>query len=144
MGRVVVQIKVENLADLALVSRGYLTLDQVRSLEIADALVDTGATTLALPSRHIQTLGLKPLRDRISATATGKRTVKVYEAVRLTIMDRDCTVDVIEVPDDVPALVGQVPLELLDWVVDPRNQRLVGNPAHNGEHVIELYLNSDS
>jgi len=24
-------------------------------------------------------------------------------------------------------------------VVDPVNQRLIGNPAHGGEHIIEVY-----
>ena len=39
----------------------------------------------------------------------------------------------------VPVLVGQIPLEGLDFVVDLANQRLIGNPAHGGEHIIELY-----
>jgi hypothetical protein len=30
-------------------------------------------------------------------------------------------------------------LEGLDLVVDTVGQRLIGNPAHGGEHVIELY-----
>jgi hypothetical protein len=30
-------------------------------------------------------------------------------------------------------------LELLDFVVDPVHQRLIGNPAHGGEQMIELY-----
>lgn len=53
-------------------------------------------------------------------------------------MNRPCVVEVMEVPDSVPALIGQIPLEMLDLVVDPRGQRLIGNPAHNGEHVLEL------
>lgn len=52
---------------------------------------------------------------------------------------RFCVVDVVELPDDVPVLIGQVPLELMDWVVDPKAQRLIGNPAHGGEQTIELY-----
>jgi hypothetical protein len=63
----------------------------------------------------------------------------MYEAVRLTIQGRSCTMDVMEVPDDVPVLIGQLPLEHLDFVVDLRNQALVGNPAHGGEHIYELY-----
>jgi hypothetical protein len=43
------------------------------------------------------------------------------------------------VPDHVPVLIGQLPLEHLDFVVDPRSRSLIGNPAHNGEHVYELY-----
>ena len=42
----------------------------------------------------------------------------MYDAVRLTIQGRNCTMDVMEVPDDVPVLIGQLPLEHLDFVVD--------------------------
>jgi hypothetical protein len=47
--------------------------------------------------------------------------------------------DVIEVPDSVPVLIGQLPREHLDFVVDLRSRSLIGNPAHGGEHVYELY-----
>ncbi len=35
--------------------------------------------------------------------------------------------------------IGQVPLELLDFVVDMRQRKLIGNPAHGGEHMYELF-----
>jgi hypothetical protein len=84
-------------------------------------------------------LGLEPLRTRQGRTSAGLVTLQVYGTVRLTVQGRDCTCDVVEVPDDCPVLIGQVSLELLDFVVDPIGQRLVGNPAHGGEHIIELY-----
>jgi len=62
-----------------------------------------------------------------------------FETVRLTIQGRDCPVDVLEVPDNVPVLVGQIPLENLDLVVDPRGGKLIGNPEHGGEHMFEMY-----
>jgi hypothetical protein len=62
----------------------------------------------------------------------------MYDVVRLTIQGRECTMDVMEVPDSVPVLIGQLPLEHLDLVVDPRSRTLTGNPAHGGEHVYEL------
>jgi hypothetical protein len=46
---------------------------------------------------------------------------------------------VAEIPDEFPVLIGQVPLELLDWVVDPKGQRLIGNPEHGGEHMMEVF-----
>jgi hypothetical protein len=52
--------------------------------------------------------------------------------VRLTIQDRFATIDVTEMPDDVPVLIGQIPLGALDFVVDLSSRRLIGNPAHNG------------
>jgi hypothetical protein len=63
----------------------------------------------------------------------------MFEAVRLTIQGRTCTMDVMEVPDSVPVLIGQLPLEHLDFVIDVRSRSLIGNPAHGGEHMYELF-----
>ena len=59
MGRVVVEVTIEILEDLWAVRRGALPDDQVRRIVVADALVDTGATLLSLPTRVIQALGLQ-------------------------------------------------------------------------------------
>ncbi len=59
--------------------------------------------------------------------------------MRLTIQERECVTDVLERPDECPVLIGQIPLEQLDFVVDLTGRRLIGNPAHGGEHVVELY-----
>ena len=59
--------------------------------------------------------------------------------MRLTVEGRDCLSDVAEVPDDCPVLIGQIPLELLDFVVDPVGRRLIGNPAHGGEHMLDMF-----
>jgi predicted aspartyl protease len=139
VGRVTTRVRVENLEDLFQARRGELPRDQVRSVEIMEALVDTGSTMFSLPTRYIQQLGLNKSRDRTVTTTNGIRTASIFDAVRLTIMGRDCTVDVMEVPDNVPALVGQIPLEVLDLVVNPLAGTLTGNPAHGGEHVLELY-----
>ncbi len=63
----------------------------------------------------------------------------VFSLVQLTVEGRDCRVDVAELPDDCPVLIGQIPLESLDFVVDPVGQRLIGNPEHGGEHMIDLF-----
>lgn len=65
--------------------------------------------------------------------------MQMYEAVRLTIQGRECVVEVHEIPDHSPVLIGQIPLEALDWVVDPNGQRLIGNPDHGGQHMAEAY-----
>ena len=140
MGRVRTEVTVEHMGDLWAVKSGVRPPDQVRRLIVKDALVDTGATTLALPTRLIQQLGLSKVTEKRVTSSKGSHLVNIYDAVRVTILDRFCTVDVIEVPDDVPVLVGQIPLEMLDLVVDPQGGRLIGNPAHGGEHVLELYL----
>lgn len=138
VGRVLTAATVENVGDLWSVAEGRATPEQVRRIEISDALVDTGSTTLALPTRMIRELGLRKVYEKNALTSAGKRPIAVYDAVRLTLLGRFCTVDVMEVPDDVPPLIGQIPLEMLDLVVDARGRRLIGNPAHDGEHILEL------
>lgn len=128
-----------NAIDLYEVARGNRSQEAVRRAVVSDALVDTGATTLALPTRLVRQLGLSKRYEKRVTSSTGTATVSMYDAVRLTIQGRDCSLDVMEVPDDVPVLIGQMPLEQLDLVVDLQGRRLIGNPAHGGEHVLELY-----
>jgi predicted aspartyl protease len=139
MGRVLTEATIENLQDLWDAERGQIPADQIRRLDVNDALVDTGATLLSLPTRMIRQLGLRQTGTKRVISSSGQCEAAMYSAVRLTIMDRSCTMDVVEVPDAVPPLVGQIPLEHLDLVVDPRNGRLTGNPRHGGEHVYEMY-----
>lgn len=139
MGRVMTEATIENLKDLWAIERGLLQPGEARRLTIPDALVDTGATLLSLPTRLIQQLGLGKTASKRVSSSIGLAEAAVYDAVRLTIQGRSCTMDVMEVPDTVPVLVGQLPLESLDLVVDLRGRTLIGNPAHGGEHMYELY-----
>ena len=139
MGRVLTEATIENLEDLWAVKRGLLAPEQARRIMVADALVDTGATLLSLPTRLVQQLGLTKISSRHVTSSIGVAEAGVYDAVRLTIQGRTCTMDVMEVPDSVPVLIGQLPLEHLDLVVDLRSRALIGNPAHGGEHIYELY-----
>src|SRR5205085_1128547 len=98
--------KIENLKDVYSVEIGLINADQARSIEVRDALVDTGATGLSLPKRLVTQLGLEPTRTRMARTSAGTVSVQVYGAVRLTIQGRDCLSDVTELPDECPALIG--------------------------------------
>ena len=47
-----------------------------------------------------------------------------------TVEGRDCLSEVVELPDGSPALLGQVPLEVMDFWIDMSNRRLAGNPDY--------------
>src|SRR5208337_153379 len=53
MGRAIVTVRVENLEDLYRVVQGAIQSDEVRRVEVTNALVDTGATMLSMPGRLI-------------------------------------------------------------------------------------------
>ena len=139
MGKVVVSARIENQADLTMAAKGLLQPDQVRWIEVQDALVDTGATMLSLPNRYIHQLGLTRHRTRTARTAAGTVSFGIYEPVQVTVEGRDCIVEVAEIPDECPVLIGQIPLELLDFVVDTAGQKLIGNPDHGGQQMIDLF-----
>lgn len=139
VGRVTTEATIENLKDLWAAELGIAVAQPARRVIVPDALVDTGATLLSLPTHLIEQLGLARVSSKRVTSSIGLSEANVYEAVRLTILGRTCTMDVMEVPDGVPVLIGQLPLEHLDLVVDLRSRTLVGNPAHGGEHIYELY-----
>jgi predicted aspartyl protease len=139
MGKTEVPAKIERLDDLFAAKNGQISLNQVRCIEVANALVDTGAKFLSLPKRLVRQLGLRQVRTQRTMTTAGSVFRDIFEPVRLTVQGRDCAIEVAKLPDECPVLIGFFPLELLDFVVDPSGQRLIGNPDHGGENLAEEY-----
>ena len=137
MGKVIVKLKLTNYLDLEL-KRLKLRKGKPRVIE-ADALVDTGATRLYLKASVIKALGLRKEGEVESKTTNGLRRRAVYQAARLDLMDRHGAFEVVEVDEDVPNLLGQIPLEYLDLVVDPKGQKLMPNPEHGDKQMSEEY-----
>ena len=137
MGKVVAKIKLTNYLDLEL-KRLKLRREKPRAIQ-TDALVDTGATRLYLKSSVIKALGLRKEGEIVSKTTNGTRRRSVYQAARLELMGRHGAFQVVEIDDDVPNLLGQIPLEYLDLVVDPKGQKLIPNPEHGDKQMSEEY-----
>jgi clan AA aspartic protease len=118
----------ENVVDLGMAENGSLPRDQVRRVEV-EALVDTGAVALILPQDIVDALGLTTRERRVAKLADGS-TCEVTRAtgVRVEILGRDMTTDALVVPAGNTPLIGQIQLEYLDLIVDPRNQELRTNP----------------
>ena len=130
LGKIVVSAKIESLHDLFQVRRGDLAEANVRRVEITDALVDTRTFGLSMPLRLIEHLGLEKVRNWMSSTT--------FWAVRLTIQGRDCVTDVTVIADHLPVIIGRLPLLAMDWVIDPDSQRVIGNPDHGGEEMLDI------
>ena len=137
MDKVSVKIKLTNYPDLVLKELKLLQ-GRPRSVE-TEALVDTGATRLYLKSSVIKALGLKKAGSVDSKTTNGVRRRSVYQPARLDLQGRHGNFDVIKVDEDVPNLIGQIPLEYLDLVVDPKERKLIPNPEHGDKQMSEEY-----
>lgn len=129
----------ENVLDSSLVEAGTLSADRVHRAEFDEVAVDPAVTHLEMPASLIKQLDLMAMGCWPSETSAGIRKTQFYGAVRLRMEGREGTLGVAEVPDGYPVVIGMVPLGVLDLVVDPETRRVIGNPAHGGEPMIELY-----
>ncbi len=93
---------------------------------------------ICLPPDLIEALGLYAMHTRRVITGNGEMSRRVYSPVRITIEDRDATLDVMELPPDTPPLLGYLPLEALDLYPNPVKHCLEGNPNYDGKMVIDL------
>ena len=131
------QIELENLYDLVAVKLGVMNPEEVRKLTVTDALVDTGATGLCLPTSVIEQLGLTPIETTRARTATGIVERILYSEVQFTILERTRSMPVTDLPEGSPVLLGHMVLEHLDLCVDIK-EGLIYNPAHDGEWITEI------
>jgi len=94
-----------------------------------EALVDSGATELALPAEIIERLKLEQLDSvRVFTADGGEHKYRVFGIVEVEVQERLCRVQVIELPHGAKPLLGAVPLEEMDLHVSPREKKLVPNP----------------
>jgi clan AA aspartic protease len=95
------------------------------------ALVDTGALFLCIPESVAVQLGydLTEVRRRQATLADGStRTVPVVPAVLLEFENRWYSGEAMVIGDE--PLIGCIPMEAMDVIVEPRTQRMMVNPAH--------------
>ncbi len=86
----------------------------------------------------IKALGLDFSRAAEVRTANGNVERPIYDVARITIFDRHCFIQVMEIPDNVPPLLGYVALENLDLVVDPKSSQVIPNPENGGKFTLDL------
>ncbi len=138
MGKTVEKVIVKNFVDIALCSSGSLKENEIRTVEV-EAIVDTGAAFLCLPPDVIVKLGLLYSHSRGVTTANGRVERRIFNGAVIIIQERDIQMQVMENDATTPSLIGYLVLETMDFVVDPKGQKVIPNPAHDGKWVMDLY-----
>jgi clan AA aspartic protease len=130
MGLVYAEIELISGDDLALHRRGFIAEDQIKRLKVS-ALVDSGAYMLAI-NEHIKAQLDLPVLDIQTAQLADEREVKleIVGPVEVRFENRSTTVRAMVLPGDAEVLLGSIPMEDMDVLVDPKQQRLVVNPAN--------------
>jgi clan AA aspartic protease len=132
------KLKITNDVDAAKALEGLLASGDVRSVEV-DALVDTGATLLALPEDVVERLGVPVRGTRRVKDALGQaHDVAWVGGLRLEILGREMTSDALVLPRGATPLIGQIVMETLDLHVDPKSRDLIVNPASPDMPLLDL------
>jgi clan AA aspartic protease len=126
MGKVIEKVKLTSLFNSA------------KSFEV-DAVVDPGATMLVLPQNLVDELNLRKIPEATVKYADNHRRQKsVYAGVLVEIKGRVGSFDVLAEEEGTEPLIGQMVLEELDLVVEPRTRTLMPNPRSPEMPMVEI------
>jgi clan AA aspartic protease len=129
MGLVYTNIELIRGADLVLCREGYLKEDQIKRLSVK-ALVDSGAYMLAINQSIKAQLNLQTVDEQIAELADGTQIrLEVVGPVEIHFENRRAMVDAMVLPGEAEVLLGAIPMEEMDVMVDPKQQKLIVNPA---------------
>jgi len=137
MGTFFEEITLENVVDRGLATRGYIEKDKVRTITV-QAMPDTGAWTLVINEDVREKLGLTIEGETVSSLADGKTaSYPITESVKIMWKDRSISLPALVIPEAKDILLGALPLEGMDLIVDPVRKKLAG--AHGDQPLHVLY-----
>ena len=117
MGLVFVDIELSNARD-----------DALRPMTVR-AMVDSGALHLCLPQHVVTQLGLATLDQRTVTTADGAEHLVDYVGpLKIRFENRQCLTGALVLGDQ--PLLGAIPMEDMDVLIDPARQSLTVNPRN--------------
>lgn len=95
----------------------------------ANALVDSGAIDLCIPGLIARQLRLGKLEERMIMLADGRQEIVDYVGpIVVEVFGRKAFTGALVTGNQV--LLGAIPMESMDVLIDPRRQQLIPNPAH--------------
>lgn len=128
MGLVYAEITLINLEDLGLFRRGYIKEEQIRKVNV-NSLVDSGAHMLVIPEHVKLQLGLEVIDHREIELADGQNKVcDIAGPIEIRFANRMAAINAFVLGNEV--LLGAIPMEELDVVINQRDQKLVVNPEN--------------
>ena len=138
MGFVYAEVKLTNGVDLLDAKRHMIGEEEVRSISIV-TLVDTGCVRLAI-NENIQAYLQLPVSGQYDAAlADGTRvTLDIVGPVQIKFENRVTNCEALVLPGDSEPLLGAIPLEAMDVLVDPPGNKLIVNPAHPDHPVLRV------
>jgi clan AA aspartic protease len=139
MGYVNTKITLKNFDDAKQARRGILPEDKIRQATI-DVMVDTGATTLIINEELFKQLGLDIMGKReITLANDAKETCKMTEPLEIHWEDRSVAMSALVIDDASEFLLGVLPLEGMDLMVDTVNHKLIGAHGDRAVYLVKRF-----
>ncbi|CAN5365272.1 hypothetical protein BH10ACI2_BH10ACI2_07760 [soil metagenome] len=130
MGLVYAEIDLINGGDMYLFRKNLLDESDVKQVRI-NALVDSGAYNLCINETIQKQLDL-PFIEKQIVTLADESLLEVdfVGPVDIRFENRSTTVRAVVLPGDSEVLLGSIPMEDMDVLIDPKQQKLLVNPKH--------------
>ena len=128
MGITYAEIELISGDDVVLHRRGYIQEDQIKSVKVR-ALVDSGSSMLAITEAVKNQLNLLKLDERQAELADGSIVrLEIVGPVEIRFENRITTVRAMVVPNSNVVLLGAIPMQDMDVLIDPKREQLIVNP----------------
>ena len=128
MGLIYAEITLANGHDYYLSKQGQLPKEEVKQVTVK-ALVDSGAYMLVINESVKRQLDLSVYENRKTKLADGSiATCEIVGPVDIFFKNRATTCRAIVFPGDVEVLLGTIPLEDMDVLIDLKNNELIVHP----------------
>ena len=130
MGMVYAVIELINCDDMALARRHIIGEEEIRRMNVR-MLVDTGSYMLCI-NENIQEYLQLPFREKKRCELADGRIVEcdIVGPVDVRFANRKTGCYAYVLPGDSEPLLGAIPLEEMDVVIDPQREELMVNPLH--------------
>jgi len=137
MGNFTVSITLINSIDASEARAGFIKDEDVRQLTI-EAVPDTGASTMVITEDVRKALGLAITREGFASIADGARKPCLRtEPVEIHWKNRSTACSALVIPGSKINLLGAIPLEDMDLLVNPVKMCLEG--ANGDEPIYQVY-----
>ncbi|HEY0169989.1 MAG TPA: retroviral-like aspartic protease family protein [Pyrinomonadaceae bacterium] len=128
MGLTYADIELISTDDLALHRHGYLPEGEIKRMRVT-MLVDSGADMLVINDHIKQQLDLPVIeRQTVRLADDSECRVDIVGPIDVRFENRSTTVRAAVLPGDAEPLLGTIPIEDMDVVIDLRRRRLIVNP----------------
>lgn len=119
------EVEIINANDTALLKAGYIKDSDVRQMKV-EMMVDTGAYMVCINEELKNQLGLEVNDKQEGVLANGDRHLfDIAGPIEIRIHNRRTISEAIVLPGNAEPLLGSIPLEAMDLLVDPKMGQLV-------------------